>query len=555
MSAPRPPDNDDRTVMPFRATTPTAETRTSAVTSNMLPAGTKLQDEFELIGPVGEGGFGIVYLAYDHTLRRNVAIKEYMPSSLASRKDALTVAVKSERYAETFNAGLKSFVNEARLLAQFDHPSLLKVYRFWEANGTAYMVMPYYEGMSLKDMLSKRDDRPDEVWLKDLLTPLLDALEQLHREHCYHRDISPDNILILNDGRLLLLDFGAARRVIGDMTQSLTVVLRPGYAPVEQYDEMPEMKQGPWTDIYALASVLYFAIMGKPPVSSVARLMSDPLQSLRIAAAGSYSDVFLRGIDKALAVLPHERPQSITELRTALGLRTPLQDPPPRPRLARKTVIRLALASAILLIVAVIGGLLLSRAPKTAPTVATATSTASALHAAVKPFSPATMLDQVIDGRDRAHTVTVSAEKPVVRIGQDRLRFSISASKPGYLYVLTLGTNQSDFGLLFPNGIDRDNRIEAEKVLTLPGERWPLKATGPAGTDRFVAIVSDMPRDFSGLRPTPNDIFLTFPLNVGARLYRDYLGTSPLYSGKTVCLTTPCSPSYGATGFSIEEVN
>src|SRR5206468_3877428 len=123
------------------------------------------------------------------------------------------------------------------------------------------------------------------------------------------------NILILSDGRLLLLDFGAARRVIGDMTQSLTVVLRPGYAPIEQYDEMPDMKQGPWTDIYALASVIYFAIVGKPPVSSVSRLMSDPLVPLRTAVAGRYSERFLSGVDRALGVLPRDRPQSVGELR------------------------------------------------------------------------------------------------------------------------------------------------------------------------------------------------------------------------------------------------
>ena len=150
--------------------------------------------------------------------------------------------------------GLHSFVNEAHLLASFDHPSLLKVYRFWEANGTAYMVMPYYQGVTLKRALAGLKAPPEESWLLRQLGQLLDALNVMHSEHCFHRDIAPDNILLLDDGTPLLLDFGAARRVIGDATHALTAFLKPGYAPVEQYAEMPSMKQGPWTDLYALGS-------------------------------------------------------------------------------------------------------------------------------------------------------------------------------------------------------------------------------------------------------------------------------------------------------------
>jgi serine/threonine protein kinase len=180
----------------------------------VLPPGTRLE-EFEILGMVGEGGFGIVYRARDHMLQRDVALKEYMPSALAMRIDPMAVSVKSEDLAGAFVAGLKSFINEARLLAQFDHPSLVKVYRFWEANGTAYMVMPFYEGVTLRTALA-RGGPPTEGWLKDLLRPLLEALAYLHRAGCLHRDIAPDNIMILQDGRPLLLDFGAARQVIGD---------------------------------------------------------------------------------------------------------------------------------------------------------------------------------------------------------------------------------------------------------------------------------------------------------------------------------------------------
>mgnify|MGYP001285343821 CR=1 FL=1 len=215
-------------------TTSTTPTRVEESAHNALPLGTRL-GEFEIVGLVGEGGFGIVYLAQDHSLGRKVALKEYMPASLAARSQNASVVVRSKQYQETFDIGRKSFVNEARLLAQFDHPALVKVYRFWESNGTAYMVMPYFEGKTLRQELKDRDTSPDEAWIKKTLGPVIDALELIHEENCFHRDIAPDNIILLPDGRPVLLDFGAARRVIGDMTQALTVILKPGYAPIEQY--------------------------------------------------------------------------------------------------------------------------------------------------------------------------------------------------------------------------------------------------------------------------------------------------------------------------------
>jgi serine/threonine protein kinase len=208
-----------------------------------LPLGTRLRD-YEITGLIGEGGFGVVYLAWDHSLQRKVAIKEYMPASMASRvSGSSAIVVKSDRHLDTFKAGLKSFVNEARLLARFDHPSLVKVYRFWEENGTAYMVMPFYEGPTLKTALAELGHVPSEGELRAWLNPLLDALTVMHAAQCFHRDIAPDNILLTERGPLLL-DFGAARRVIGDMTHALTVVLKPGYAPIEQYGDVASMTQG-----------------------------------------------------------------------------------------------------------------------------------------------------------------------------------------------------------------------------------------------------------------------------------------------------------------------
>ena len=304
-----PPDDDRTRVMPRGAPEPE---------SNTLPIGTRL-GEFEVRGLVGEGGFGIVYLAYDHSLERSVALKEYMPAQLAQREGGLSVLVKSPRYEETFALGLRSFVNEAKLLAQFDHPSLVKVYRFWEANGTAYMAMQYYEGVTLKEALRRMGRAPDEPWLMGLLIQLLDALDVIHARQCYHRDIAPDNVLMLPGDTPVLLDFGAARKVVHDASRALTVILKPGYAPLEQYGESPNLKQGPWTDLYALASMIYFAVTGRPPEPSIARVVHDPVRPLVELAAGCYSESFLAAIDAAMSVNPENRPQSIAEFRDALG--------------------------------------------------------------------------------------------------------------------------------------------------------------------------------------------------------------------------------------------
>ncbi|MFC7513839.1 serine/threonine protein kinase [Herbaspirillum sp. GCM10030257] len=286
---------------------------------NCLATGTRLA-EFEIQGVVGEGGFGIVYLAFDHSLQRTVAIKEYMPAVLAGRGADTSVAVRSRQNQGTFEKGLRSFINEARLLAQFDHPALIKVYRFWEQNNTAYMVMRYYEGRTLKAIVSDNPELVTEAWLKSMLAPLLEALETLYRAKVLHRDISPDNIMIQPDGQAVLLDFGAARQIISDITQSLTVILKPGYAPVEQYADDDMMVQGPWTDIYSLSAVLYLLITRKPPPASVGRMIKDPIEILGNSERPGFDKPFLAAIDKGLAIRPEDRPQSVEAFRTLLGL-------------------------------------------------------------------------------------------------------------------------------------------------------------------------------------------------------------------------------------------
>jgi serine/threonine protein kinase len=291
-----------------------------------LPTGAAL-GEFQIVRVLGEGGFGIVYLAFDQTLHRHVAIKEYFPATYAVRRDAQTITALSPNHADTYRAGMASFIEEARLLARFEHPALLKVLRYWEGNGTAYMVMPHYQGRTLRELLKMPDEFSTEIELRGLMSPLLDAVAVMHDEQCFHRDISPENIIIRPNGAPVLLDFGAARRILGDSTAALTVVLKQNYAPIEQYSDDGALAQGPWTDIYALAAVMYTAIMRKPPPSAVARVYQDPVKPLAKLAPAGFSQQFLRGIDAGMAVKPEDRPRTIAAFREALGLDRPAQAP------------------------------------------------------------------------------------------------------------------------------------------------------------------------------------------------------------------------------------
>ncbi len=288
--------------------------------------------DYDVEGVLGVGGFGVVYRAREAHLQRTVAIKEYLPAAMATRDEQGRVVLRSPDHANAFAMGLQSFINEARLLARFDHPSLVRVFRFWEDNGTAYMVMPCYEGQTLYTARKALDGPPDEAWLKALMEPLLGALDCLHREHVFHRDVAPDNILLIADAdaptglRPVLLDFGAARRVITDHTQSLTAILKPSFAPIEQYAETSQLRQGPWTDLYALAAVLHYCVTGRTPVPATARTVHDdlvPLSQMAPALAQdfgrSYAPALLATIDHGLAVRPDQRLSSVAEWRLSLA--------------------------------------------------------------------------------------------------------------------------------------------------------------------------------------------------------------------------------------------
>ena len=241
-----------------------------------------------------------------------------MPASLAARGLGPQITVRSSSFAETYAIGLRSFVNEARLLARFDHPSLVKVYRFWEDNATAYMVMPFLQGTTLRDTRRRMAHPPDEAWIRSVITPILSALELLHREGVYHRDIAPDNILLPPDGPPVLLDFGAARRVISDRTQSLTAILKPSYAPIEQYAEMTQLRQGPWTDLYALGAVIHYLLFGAPPAPATARAVQDDADQIENRIVPGVSPRFLEAVSWMLSIRPNQRPQNGEQLRAVL---------------------------------------------------------------------------------------------------------------------------------------------------------------------------------------------------------------------------------------------
>ena len=294
-----------------------------------LQPGTRLA-EFEILELLGVGGFGMVYKAFDHSLHRAVAIKEYMPSALAGRAEGQSLWVRSSSDQQTFRAGLASFVGEARLLAQFDHPSLVKVFRFWEANNTAYMVMPLYSGMTFKQARAQMRTPPSEAWLRKVLWSVLGALRVLHEGKTLHRDISPDNIFLQDIGPPVLLDLGAARHAINDQDRKHTAVLKVNYAPIEQYSDGDEdLRQGPWSDLYSLAAVVHGCLCNDTPLPATLRSIRDRMVSFsRVARTVKrqfgveYSAPFVAAIARSLALRPQDRPQNIDEFLQIMEMTT-----------------------------------------------------------------------------------------------------------------------------------------------------------------------------------------------------------------------------------------
>lgn len=293
-----------------------------------LPTGYVL-DQYGIEAVLGTGGFGITYKAFDNQLRQSVAIKEYLPAEMAGRStDNVTVQPRKNSSSQ-FRFGLDKFLDEARTLARFRHPNIVRVTRFLETNGTAYLVMDYVEGESLSDYLNRTRTPVTENQIKAWFIPILQGLVTVHDAGFLHRDIKPGNIYLRDNGEPVLIDFGAARQALGEQSNSVTGIFTAGYAPTEQYGSEGK-KQGPWTDLYSVGATLYRCISGQTPVDAPTRQSAlvegdaDPLVPAREVGAGRYSPALLQLIDELLVLPIKDRPQSAAPVLAALAAGTSL---------------------------------------------------------------------------------------------------------------------------------------------------------------------------------------------------------------------------------------
>lgn len=311
----------------------------NTVSARVLRPKTILAGKYMLGKVLGEGGFGITYLGWDLNLEQKIAIKEYFPVGLATRDmrndDSALFSIVSGDKQKFYSMGLNNFALEAKNLAKFQNlPGVVSVKDFFYENQTAYLVMEYLDGINLKQyMVSEKKKCFSEEETLKIMKPIIDALIMIHKTGLIHRDISPENIIMTKDGLIKLIDFGAARMAVGAETQSLTVLLKHGYAPIEQYQTSG--KQGPWTDVYALCATMYYLISGIVPQAAIDRIMEDKVENLwsespcavslermEKQVSKRVSDI----IEKGLSVKIAERYQNVEELKRALYLPDPIND-------------------------------------------------------------------------------------------------------------------------------------------------------------------------------------------------------------------------------------
>ncbi len=283
-----------------------------------LPAGTVLVEKYLLGRVLGQGGFGITYLAWDLFLERKLAVKEFFPRDFCYRDSGYhNVSIYSGTTHEQYEYGLDKFLAEGKTLARFDgHPNIVSVRDFFKANETAYLVMSYLDGTTLCNYLAAKNEQLAYEETMQIMVPVLDALRAVHKENLLHRDISPDNIMISKKGHIIILDFGAARHAIGESDKQYSIVLKPGFAPEEQYRS--NGLQGPWTDIYAAAATMYRTLTGSMPPESLDRLNNDTLirpSELGIAIPEQQEIALLT----AMAVKAEHRYQQVEDFQNALS--------------------------------------------------------------------------------------------------------------------------------------------------------------------------------------------------------------------------------------------
>jgi len=285
-----------------------------------LPKGSYLE-EYVIEKELGAGTFGVTYLATDTNLDKQVVIKEYLPNEIAIRQDSVTIMPKSQGDQENFEYGLDSFTKEAKVLAKFNHPNIVKVSRLFHKNGTAYFVMDYEAGEDLQDYIKRHSSFSEEEILS-IIMPILDGLRAVHEASFLHRDIKPGNIYIRDNASPMLIDFGASRMAMGIKSKSLSVVLTEGYAPKEQYSSTS--KQGAYTDLYAIGAVMYKMATGITPPEASARADAitddepDPIVKLQDRDDLNYSDNFKEAVDWALQFSGKNRPQVVVEFQNFL---------------------------------------------------------------------------------------------------------------------------------------------------------------------------------------------------------------------------------------------
>jgi hypothetical protein len=327
-------------------------------------------------GIIGRGGFGVVYRAIDLRTGEALALKEYLPAQLAARRDDGTVEPLSPSCAEAFEAGRLGFLEEGALLRSLRDPGLVEVSDAWAQDGTGYLAMRLYEGPTLERVIAATPGGMSADALRTIVEPLLGALSTIHVAGRIHRDVSPDNVIVQPGGAAVLLDLGTARRAIGDHVRATTVMLKSGYAPIEQYGDDPECPVGPWSDVYALGAVLHHAATGEPPPASPLRMMRDTRVPLAARGLPGIDAGFAEAVDAAMAVHPEERPRTITEFAVRLGLADGQGRPPfvaggraadPPRRRHHPAAVAGALAGALLFAASITAWLLAGAPPSSDP--------------------------------------------------------------------------------------------------------------------------------------------------------------------------------------------
>ena len=317
-----------------------------------LAPGEILNHKYIVGTAIDSGGFGIIYRAWDAQMEQVVAIKEYFPNGVVSRVPGQNdVIVYSGKNREVFRKGVDRFLVEARNMAEFSQPDIVALYDYFEENNTAYIVMEYLDGVSFKEYLKERRGRIPSEEVVDITLHVLAALEEIHSHHIIHRDISPDNIFLCSNHRVKVIDFGAARFSSGEESSNFSTIVKPGYAPAEQY--RTKSRQGPFTDLYALGACMYQAATGEKPQESLARAMHDdlrPPKELNPEVPEYLSDIIM----KAMAMDEYERFQSSEEFMKALKVhqidKTPAKKKPKKKKKKGNSVLKMAVAVVLTLL-------------------------------------------------------------------------------------------------------------------------------------------------------------------------------------------------------------